>query len=179
MPMKLLKEVNGVICFIGLGSNLNDPAGQCIEAFCRLSSVHGIKVLRRSSLYRTEPVGFTEQDWFINAVIEIRTVLTPHELLKSLKTIEESMGRVRGPNWGPRIIDMDILLYGQEVINDEDLVIPHPELHKRRFVLEPLHEIASYVIHPAFGISISGLMDRLNDENKVYRHRVNVEACLI
>lgn len=179
MQVKLSEEVNGVICFIGVGSNLDDPARQCMEAICRLSSVSGIKVLRRSLFYRTEPVGVVEQGWFVNAVVEIRTVLVPHELLKTLQAVEERMGRVRGPKWGPRVIDLDILLYGQEVIQDGELAIPHPELHKRRFVLEPLCEIAPYAIHPAFGISISGLVDRLNDKSRVYPHRISVESCLI
>ena len=173
MQWELPEDVSGVICFIGVGSNLDNPAEQCLEAVCRLSSVSGIKVLRRSSLYRTEPVGFTEQDWFVNAIVEIRTALTPHGLLKTLHEIEDGMGRVRGPKWGPRVIDLDVLLYGQEVIQEEDLVIPHPLFHKRRFVLEPLCEIASYTIHPAFGVSIRGLLDRFNDENRVYLSQVN------
>jgi len=168
---KLPEDVSGVICFIGVGSNLDNPAEQCLEAVRRLSSVSGIKVLRRSSLYRTEPIGFIEQDWFVNTVVEIRTVLPPRELLNALQRVEEGMGRTRGPKWGPRIIDLDILLYGQDVIQDGDLIVPHPMLHKRRFVLEPLCEIASYAIHPAFGVSIHGLMDRSNDESRVYLTR--------
>jgi len=174
----LPQDVSGVICFIGIGSNLNDSVEQCIEAFHRLSLVNGIKVLRRSSLYRTEPVGFAEQNWFINAVVEIRTTLSPCELLDSLHEIEDNMGRVRGQKWGPRAIDLDILLYGQEVIREECMQIPHPELHKRRFVLEPLCELASYVIHPAFGVSARGLKDRLNDGNKVYLCELCGTACL-
>jgi 2-amino-4-hydroxy-6-hydroxymethyldihydropteridine diphosphokinase len=170
---------NGVICFIGIGSNLGDPVERCMEAIHRLSSVSGIKVLRRSSLYRTEPVGFAEQNWFVNNVIEIRTLLTPHELLEVLQEVEDNMGRVRGPKWGPRVIDLDILLYSQEVICEEGLEIPHPELHKRRFVLEPLCDLASYVIHPVFGISIRGLRDRLHDGNEVYLCEVSGTSCLI
>lgn len=173
MQWKLPEDVSGVICFIGVGSNLDNPAERCLEAFRRLSSVSGIKVLRRSSLYQTEPVGFTEQDWFVNTVIEIRTALSPRELLNALQRVEEGMGRVRGPRWGPRVIDLDILLYGQDVIQDEDLIVPHPLLHKRRFVLEPLCEIASYAIHPSFGVSIHGLKDRSNDESRVYFNQVN------
>jgi 2-amino-4-hydroxy-6-hydroxymethyldihydropteridine diphosphokinase len=174
----LPQYVNGVICFIGVGSNLGDPVEHCMEAFHRLSLISGINVLRRSSLYRTEPVGFAEQNWFINAVIEIRTTLSPHELLEELQEIEDNMGRARGPKWGPRVIDLDILLYGQEVIWEECLKIPHPELHTRRFVLEPLCELASYVIHPAFGVSLRGLRDRLHDGNEVHLCEVNGTACL-
>ena len=143
-----------------------------------MSQAGCIKVLRQSSLYRTEPVGFEKQDWFINAVAEIRTVLTPHELLKATQAIEEKRGRVRGPRWGPRVIDLDILLYGQEVVEHDDLVIPHPELHRRRFILEPLCEIASYAIHPVFGVSIRGLMERLHDDSKVYLYSGSEESCL-
>ena len=168
----------GVISFIGVGSNLDDPAARCMEAVCRLCQVSGIKILRQSSLYWTEPVGLEHQGWFINSVLEIRTVLNPYELLRALQTIEGTMGRVREEKWGPRIIDLDILLYGQEVIKEDDLALPHPDLHKRRFVLEPLCEIASYVIHPVFGVSIRGLMERLDDESRVYLYRASKEPCL-
>jgi len=171
-------DTRGVISFVGVGSNLDDPAARCREALYYLSQASGIKVLRQSSFYRTEPVGFEKQDWFINAVAEIRTVLPPHKLLKAMQKIEDKMGRVRGPRWGPRVIDMDILLYGQEVIEDDDLVIPHPEIHKRRFILEPLCEIASYAIHPVFGVSVRGLMERLDDDSRVYLYRANGEPCL-
>jgi 2-amino-4-hydroxy-6-hydroxymethyldihydropteridine diphosphokinase len=157
---------------------MNDPAARCREAISRLSQASGIKMLRQSSFYRTEPVGFEKQDWFINAVAEMRTALHPRELLKTLQRIEDTMGRIRGQKWGPRVIDLDILLYGQEVVKDEDLVIPHPELHKRRFVLQPLCEIASYVIHPVFGVSMHGLMERLDDESRVYLYSKNGETCL-
>lgn len=178
MHVQSYDDTRGVISFVGVGSNLDDPAARCADALCRLSQVSGINVLRQSSIYRTEPVGFEKQDWFINAVVEIRTVLNPDELLKALQRIEDTMGRVRGPKWGPRIIDLDILLYGQEVIEEDGLVIPHPDLHKRRFVVEPLCEIASYVIHPVFGVSIRGLMERLDDESRVYLYRASGEPCL-
>jgi 2-amino-4-hydroxy-6-hydroxymethyldihydropteridine diphosphokinase len=167
--------MDGVICFVGLGSNMDDPAGHCLKAMHLISEADGVNLLRSSSLYRTEPVGCVEQDWFVNAVAEIRTELTAHKLLKVLQDIENNMGRVRKEKWEPRIIDLDILLYGQEVIGDGNLAIPHPEFHRRRFVLVPLCEIASYVIHPAFGVSIRGLMDRLNDEGIVEKYG-NVEA---
>ena len=167
--------MEGVICFVGVGSNMDNPPRQCLNAIHHLSLIGGISFLRRASLYRTEPVGLLDQDWFINTVAEIRTVLTPLNLLEELQAIENSMGRVRKEKGEPRRIDLDILLYGQEVIRDEDLVIPHAELHRRRFVLVPLCEIASYVIHPAFGVSMRGLMDRLEDERAVHVYR-EIEA---
>jgi 2-amino-4-hydroxy-6-hydroxymethyldihydropteridine diphosphokinase len=127
----------------------------------------GLKVLRMSSLYRSEPVGFREQDWFVNAVAEIRTVLTAPDLLKALQRIEQAMGRENGQRGGPRVMDLDLLLYSQDVVQEQDLIIPHPQIHRRRFVLVPFQEIAPYVIHPAFGISIQGLLDRLQDDSKV------------
>ena len=178
MQAQLPDDLRGVVAFIGVGSNMDDPAVRCGEAVCFLSQASGIRVLRQSSFYRTEPVGFEKQDWFINAVAEIRTVLHPRELLKATQEIEDKMGRPKGARWGPRVIDLDILLYGQEVVEDDDLVIPHPELHKRRFILEPLCEIASYVIHPVFGLSMHGLMDRLDDDSRVYLYRTNGEPCL-
>ncbi len=161
--------VQGVVAFIGVGSNQKDPANQCRDAVRRIGRVPEIRFLRRSSLYRTEPVGCPDQDWFVNAVVEIRTILRPRALLDTLKRIEREMGRIEGPRWGPRVIDLDILLYGQEVIAEEGLVIPHPEMHRRRFVLDPLCELASYAIHPAFGVSVSGLSDRLTDPARVER----------
>lgn len=178
MQMQSPDDVRGVISFVGVGSNLGDPAARCAEAVCRISQLSGIKVLRQSSLYRTEPVGFEKQDWFINSVVEIRTVLNPHELLKALQRIEDTMGRTRGEKWGPRVIDLDILLYGQEIMKEDELAIPHPDLHKRRFVLEPLCEIAPYAIHPVFGVSVHGLTERLDDESRVYLYRASGEPCL-
>jgi 2-amino-4-hydroxy-6-hydroxymethyldihydropteridine diphosphokinase len=138
-----------------------------MEALECIAAIEGCKILCKSSFYRTEPVGFLEQERFVNAVAEIRTILSAQLLMRELQAIEVRMGRQKKIKWGPRIIDLDILLYAQEVLSDISLVIPHPELHKRRFVLEPLYEIAPYVIHPAFGVSIAGLMERLEDTSKV------------
>ncbi|MCE5263202.1 MAG: 2-amino-4-hydroxy-6-hydroxymethyldihydropteridine diphosphokinase [Deltaproteobacteria bacterium] len=161
--------LRGVIAFIGIGSNMGDPVFQCREAVRRLCAEPGIRLLRISALYRTEPVGQSDQPWFVNAVAEIRSGQRPRVLLETLKRIEREMGRVEGPRWGPRAIDLDLLLYGQEVIAEQGMVIPHPEMHRRRFVLEPLCELASYVVHPAFGVSARGLLDRLHDPARVER----------
>ena len=158
---------DGVICFLGIGSNIGDAAANCAAAVKRISDVDGVRALRCSSLYKTQPVGFEEQDWFVNGVVEIRTMLGPLSLMNAMQGVENEMGRYRGEKWGPRIIDIDILLYGQAIIEEEGLVIPHAELHKRRFVLVPLNEIASCAIHPVFGVSAKGLLDRLQDKNKV------------
>jgi 2-amino-4-hydroxy-6-hydroxymethyldihydropteridine diphosphokinase len=159
--------VSGIVAFIGIGANMGRPAETCRTAVGKLAEIPGVRLLRSSSLYRTEPVGPSDQDWFINAVAEIRTGLPPGLLLKALKEIERRLGRTEGMKWGPRVIDLDILLYGQEVIREGELVIPHPEMHRRHFVLVPLCELASYAIHPAFGVSMSGLLDRLSDPARV------------
>lgn len=158
---------DGVICFLGIGSNIGDATANCATAVKRISDIDGIRALRCSSLYKTQPVGVEEQGWFVNGVIEIRARLGPRALMNAVQSVEDEIGRLRGEKWGPRIIDIDILLYGQVVMEEEGLVIPHSELHKRRFVLVPLNEIAPCAIHPAFGISVKGLLDRLQDENKV------------
>jgi 2-amino-4-hydroxy-6-hydroxymethyldihydropteridine diphosphokinase len=160
-------EVRGVIAFIGIGANMDRPAAVCRGALLKLAEIPGVRLLRSSPLYRTEPVGPQEQAWFINAVAEIRTDLSPRQLFSALKEAERRMGRIAGTKWGPRVIDLDLLLYGQEVVQEEGLVIPHPELHRRRFVLVPLAGLASYAIHPAFGVTIGGLLDRLTDTARV------------
>ena len=158
--------MDGIICYIGIGSNLGNSLKNCQHAIEILSRAKGIELTTISSFYKTEPVGIENQDYFINAVIEIKTELSPRTLLQTLQNIENDIGRVRDVKGGPRIIDLDLLFYGQNVISERDLIIPHPEIHRRRFVLEPLCEIASYFIHPSFGVSIRGLKDRLSD-NKI------------
>jgi len=106
----------------------------------------------------------------VNAAAEIRTELAPRDLLRALLDIEMTMGRVRTFASGPRVIDLDLLLYGQEIIREEGLMVPHPQMHQRLFVLEPLCEIASYLIHPVFGVSMRGLKDRLVDQKIVERY---------
>jgi 2-amino-4-hydroxy-6-hydroxymethyldihydropteridine diphosphokinase len=158
-----------VISYLGIGSNLGDPIENCRRALREIASLKNTQVLRRSSLYRTQPVGNASQDWFVNGVLEIRTAFTASQLLEALQWVEQALGRVRTEKWGPRTIDIDILLFGREIVETGDLVIPHPEMHKRRFVLVPINEIAPYVIHPRYGVSMKGLLDRLADDLAVER----------
>jgi 2-amino-4-hydroxy-6-hydroxymethyldihydropteridine diphosphokinase len=158
--------LRGIIAYIGVGSNLEEPLRQCRLALQNIAAVNDTRMLRTSSFYLTEPIGVTEQNQFVNAVAEIRTDLSPRALLNALKDIEQQMGRRESLRWGPRIIDLDIILYGQNIVNESGLVIPHPEFHKRRFVLVPLCEISSYMIHPAFGISMQGLLIRLENDDR-------------
>jgi 2-amino-4-hydroxy-6-hydroxymethyldihydropteridine diphosphokinase len=167
VPDLLEGKENRTICFVGIGSNLGDPLFNCVDAIAKIASLEQITLTKQSALYKTEPVGFRDQGWFINGVIEVKTAYSPRTLLESLKVIEYEMGRKEGKRWGPRVIDLDILFYGQEIINEAGLVVPHPELHKRGFVLIPLNEIAPYVIHPAFGVSVQGLLGRLEDKSEV------------
>lgn len=138
--------------FIALGSNLGDPIAQVEKAIEALQSEPSINLLKRSSLYRTEPVGLAGQPDYINAAVEIETTLTPFALLDTLKRIETRCGRVRnGVFWGPRVIDLDLLLYREEEIADRRLQVPHPEIASRRFVLLPLLEIAPQLHLPHLG----------------------------
>ena len=159
--------MNGIICYIGIGSNLGNALKNCQHAVESLSLAKGVEITRVSPFYKTEPVGIENQNLFINAVVEIRTALSARKLFQALQIIEKDMGRERGVKGGPRIIDLDLLFYGQEVIQEADLIVPHPEIQRRRFVLEPICEIASYFIHPDFGISMRGLKDRLSDNKMV------------
>lgn len=128
--------------YLGLGSNLEDREGNIRRAVSVIADHPQIEVVRVSSMYETTPVGFKDQPDFINAVVLIETTLSPRELYDTVHKIEELLGRKRTFRWGPRVIDIDILLYGNETIDEKGLRIPHPMLMARRFVLEPLAEIA-------------------------------------
>lgn len=134
--------------YIGLGSNIGDREVNIRRALDLLGEHSGIIVAGVSSLYETAPVGYVDQPDFINAVAILETDLSPHELLAVLLKVEEQMGRVRTIRWGPRVIDIDILLYGDVQVEENDLQVPHPRMMERRFVLEPLAEIAPDLVLP-------------------------------
>ena len=136
--------------YLGLGSNVGDREANLREALKRLES-EGTRVVRRSSLYETEPQELRDQPWFLNAVVEVETDLFPLQLLACVRNIEREMGRRRVTSKGPRNIDIDILFYGRNVIDTPDLEVPHPRIAQRRFVLEPLAEIAPSFRHPLTG----------------------------
>lgn len=146
--------------YIGIGSNLGKRRYNCEKAIKKIKE-KGIVVKKISSMYETKPWGLKEQPLFINMVVEIETKINPEELLKMLKEIEVEMGRKETLRWGPRIIDLDILLYNNEIIDQEDLKIPHPFLHQRDFVLLPLSEIAPDLIHPVLKKTIKQLREEL------------------
>ena len=152
---------------IAIGSNLGTPKKNCIEAIDIISSSPGIKTISKSSFYQTAPVGNTEQNWFINSVIKISTQLNPDILLAVLLEIESKMGRIRKEKWGPRIIDLDLLFYDNLIIKKKDLTLPHPEIQKRNFVLQPLNEIEENFIHPSLNKSINTLLKESKDNSVV------------
>ncbi len=151
--------------YISAGSNLGDRRANLEFALNSLAKAG--KVTRISSYFETEPVGFENQPWFLNIAIELMTRLTPSELLSLCQSIEASCGRVRAFPNGPRTLDMDILLYGDTVIDQENLTIPHPRLTVRRFVLEPLAQIAPDTRHPILKKSIRSLLEACPDSSEV------------
>jgi len=150
-----------VRAFIGLGSNLGDREANVRQALEHLAHAPETSVVRASSLYDTEPVGVEEQPHFLNAVAQLETQLTPHQLLWNLMLIERRLGRVRTQRWGPRTLDLDLLLYEDLVLEDDDLTIPLPELAKRSFVLVPLVELEPLLVHPVTGETVLALLQRL------------------
>lgn len=149
--------------YIGIGSNLGDREENCLKAL-ELLAGKNVLIKRRSAFYETEPWGVKDQPRFINMAVEAETDLPPRELLILLKDVERRLGRVEGARWGPRVIDLDILLYNGLVLKEPGLEIPHPLMHERDFVLAPLSEIAPDVIHPVLGKSIEELKRDLKKE---------------
>ena len=155
------------IVFLGIGTNLGNRELNLEQAITRIEEFIG-PVLMTSSIYETEPWGFQAEDKFLNLVVKAETKLTPSGLLGRILMIESLMGRVRGPNrYSSRLIDIDILLYEEMIIDDESLKIPHPLLQERRFVLVPLCEIASEMIHPVLKKSYAELLKICEDKNEV------------
>lgn len=162
MPMQII--------YLSLGSNVGDREVNLRAAIASLKDA-GVRVKRVSSFYETEPVDFLEQPWFLNCVVEAETELKPLELLRALREIETKMGSRKLVAKGPRLMDMDILLYGQETMDTPELKVPHPRMHLRRFVLVPLAEIAPHLRHPSWSANVEELFARAVDRSKVKRYR--------
>lgn len=154
--------------YIGLGSNLDDPRTQLKKAIVSMEMVPSTCVVKTSSFYRSKPVGPQDQPDYINAVVELNTELSAVVLLDYLQAIENEQGRVREQKWGPRTLDLDILLYGDETIDDDRLQVPHVEMHKRGFVLIPLQEVAPECVIPGIG-AVNSLLQQVdaNDLTKL------------
>lgn len=156
--------------YIGLGTNLGDRELKLLMAVAELGKLPGTRVTALSSFYETEPVGGVPQDNFYNAAARLATSLSPLELLDQLKRIEtEVFHRVPSGHWGPRSMDLDLLLYGDLVLSQERLTIPHPRLAERRFVLQPLADIAPSLVHPTLGRSIAQLLASLGTTERVVK----------
>lgn len=147
--------------YIALGSNIGDSETYLNEAVEKIGQIPTCTVEKVSSYLVTEPYGVTDQPDFLNACLKMRTLLYPEELLKELNRIEKEAGRERIIHWGPRTLDLDILLYDDIVLEEEDLCIPHVEMHKRSFVLEPLAEIAPYKRHPVYGKTVREMLEEI------------------
>ncbi|MGW9857073.1 2-amino-4-hydroxy-6-hydroxymethyldihydropteridine diphosphokinase [Staphylococcus hominis] len=147
-----------VQAYLGLGSNIGDRKQQLLKAIDLIGNIKGIEVTKQSSIYETAPVGYTDQPNFLNLCLEIETELSPQQLLKHCLNIEQQLHRVREIRWGPRTLDIDILLYSDNVIEADNLSVPHPRMQERAFVLIPLNDIASDKMIPRLNQKIHDLV---------------------
>jgi len=159
--------MKGHITYISVGSNIGNKLENCKKGVDALIRSDSVTLKAQSLFYKTDPVDYLNQDWFINYVIKIETSLGPVELLNRLKSIQKYAGRVNDAiRFGPRILDLDIILFDDAVVNSENLTIPHSRMHKRRFVLKPLCDIDPEVIHPVFKKNIKYLLDNMDDKEQ-------------
>ena len=155
------------IAYISVGSNMGDRAENCLTGIKFLDEKEHTSVLTRSSFYQTEPVDYLEQDWFVNGMVKVETTLEPMVLLKTIKDIEQKVGRKSSAiRFGPRVLDMDIILYDSVVLEHSELEIPHPRMHKRCFVLKPLCDIDPNIVHPVFGQTIETLLKKIDHDGQ-------------
>ncbi|MDQ1408792.1 MAG: 2-amino-4-hydroxy-6-hydroxymethyldihydropteridine diphosphokinase [Acidobacteriaceae bacterium] len=161
-----MQKLKSEVVFLSLGSNVGDRENNLRAAIAALHEV-GVKAKKVSSIYATEPVDLLEQRWFLNCVVEGETTAPPAELLKALRELERRMGSKKLVARGPRLIDLDILVYGQQTIDSPELQVPHPRMHLRRFVLAPLAEIAPDLNHPSWSGTVTQLLNGLTDNSSV------------
>jgi len=152
--------------YIAVGSNLGDKRQHCVAAIATLDRSPKIEVTARAGFYKTAPVGFTDQDWFVNTAVRLATDLAPVELLFRLKQIEQDAGRKKGVRFGPRVLDLDIIFYDDLVLSTDRLDIPHPRMHKRRFVLRPICDINSEILHPTLRLPVRDLLSAIDDPHQ-------------
>ena len=153
--------------FISVGSNLGDKLEQCRRGVDALAAGGDIRITGTSRMYRTEPVDVADQEWFVNGVIRVETGLGPFELLARLQSLQRQAGRAEGGvRFGPRVLDLDILLYDRLVMDDPRLTLPHPRMHRRRFVLKPLCDIDPDTVHPVLGQTAAALLAALDEDHQ-------------
>jgi len=165
-----------VIAYLSLGSNKGDRVGYIQQATSVLGMSEGISIVRTSSFYETEPWNCETKNWFVNAAIEISTTLSAQELLAECQRIEKQLGRNREAegHYGDRTIDIDIMFYGNEIINEDNLLVPHKFVHQRAFMLVPMLEIAEDFVHPVFGQTITELHEALENPEMVYLYGTRI-----
>lgn len=151
--------------YLSIGSNIGDKEENLNDAVKKIASLKEIKIERISQFIVTEPWGYTEQDEFLNGALKIKTTFSPKELIKALLDIENEMKRERIIKWGPRIIDLDVVFYDDIISDDERIILPHPRMEEREFVLKPLAELCPYKIHPVLRKSVVKLLDELNQNS--------------
>jgi len=159
--------------YIGIGSNIGDRFLHIQKAIREVGLIPGTTLIRVSSIYETEPFGYMNQNWFYNAVLELQTELDPYYLLESTQAIENRLGREKTIKWGPRRIDLDLLAYDGIIVKSDRLILPHPHMSIRKFVLVPLAEIAPFFIHPVYNYTIWYMLGRCPEE-KVLKIREKI-----
>jgi 2-amino-4-hydroxy-6-hydroxymethyldihydropteridine diphosphokinase len=155
--------------YLGLGTNLGDRLAQLRQALDLLHATRGIRIGNVSSVYETAPVGYLDQPDFFNLVCEVQTTLSPLQLLHSAQAVEQALHRERIVRWGPRTMDIDLLLYSSEIVQQPELLIPHPRMHERAFVLVPLAELAPQLRLPGIEQTLAALLEKLPDEQSIKR----------
>jgi len=165
------------LAFIGFGSNLGPRQRNCERGLELLLERRIFSALKVSSLWLTEPWGYLEQPLFLNGAFVGLTDLGPRQLLSALKEVEREVGRKEGPRWGPRVLDLDLLLYEEEVLEEEDLKVPHPHMHERAFVLVPLVEVAPWAYHPLKGKTALELLKELGEPKGIYYYGRLYQGC--
>ena len=153
--------------FVSIGSNLGDKIENCRKGVNGLLADDGSFLVKSSSFYRTSPVDYKDQDWFVNLVVKIKTTLDPFDLLDKIQDIQKAIGRKASTvRFGPRVLDLDIIFFDDQVIRTDILEIPHPRMHKRRFVLKPICDIEPSMMHPVLGKDMRSLLDDLKDSEQ-------------
>ena len=155
--------------YIGIGSNLGNPLQNCFDSIDRIGNIPECNIIGISDLYWTEPVGIDDQDWYVNGVVSISTDISAQDLMNRLFEIEKDMGRIRNRHWESRVIDLDMLLFGSDIIHEQGLTVPHPLMHKRRFVLAPMVDLAPDLKHPSFEKTMFELLQAIPEDKQIVK----------